>query len=335
MTNGPIVSVIVPVYNVSDYIERCVRSIINQTYHDIECLIVDDCTQDDSIGKCCELLKDYSGPIAFTILQHEKNKGLSAARNTGTLNATGKYVYYLDSDDEITPDCLSKLVETAEGNDGVEMVQGNYAKCKGNEQKVWYKGRDTFHVESNEKVRHYCFIERVINGCAWNKLIRRTFIMEHQLFFKDGVIIEDMLWMFYMRIFLTNVCALPDVTYYYHVRPNSIMTGTEKRELDDKKYVIYEEILNHLPHGKESIELRDYRGDFCYRYMTTEVKSPIVKETFNLYVNKAIKYDCWDVAVKLWLIKIFVKIGGKAGNFETIEVIWQKLISLVSFHSKR
>lgn len=75
MTNGPIVSVIVPVYNVSDYIERCVRFIINQIYHDIECLIVDDCTQDDSIGKCCELLKDYSGPIALRYYNMKRIKG--------------------------------------------------------------------------------------------------------------------------------------------------------------------------------------------------------------------------------------------------------------------
>ena len=83
------VAIIIPVYNVSDYIENCMMSVMNQTYDDMECIIVDDATQDDSIDKCYRMIQVYQGPIKFSILHHGKNRGLSAARNTGAEAATG------------------------------------------------------------------------------------------------------------------------------------------------------------------------------------------------------------------------------------------------------
>jgi glycosyltransferase involved in cell wall biosynthesis len=119
------VSVIVPVYQVSDYVERCIRSVMAQTYTDIECIIVDDATRDDSIDKCEALIKEYDGPIQFRIIHHEQNRGLSVARNTGFDAANGEYVYFLDSDDYITPDCIEKLVSVVKDDPTIEMVQGN------------------------------------------------------------------------------------------------------------------------------------------------------------------------------------------------------------------
>jgi glycosyltransferase involved in cell wall biosynthesis len=103
------VSVIVPVYNVSEYIERCWDSIRNQTYKNIEVLFVDDCGTDDSVAK----LEGYlaaEDTVDARILHHSRNRGLSAARNTGLEAATGEYVYFLDSDDDVTEDCIESLV---------------------------------------------------------------------------------------------------------------------------------------------------------------------------------------------------------------------------------
>lgn len=103
------ISIVVPVYNVSLYVERCVRSVMAQTYPVLECILVDDASPDDSIAKCEKLIAAYDGAISFVVLHHERNRGLSAARNTGTDAAQGDYIYYLDSDDEITPDCIEKV----------------------------------------------------------------------------------------------------------------------------------------------------------------------------------------------------------------------------------
>ena len=104
------ISIIVPIYNVEPYIERCLRSVMIQTYSNIECILVDDCTLDNSMKICDCLLGNYIGPIEFKVLHHDHNRGLSAARNTGTDAATGEYIFYLDSDDEITPDSISLMV---------------------------------------------------------------------------------------------------------------------------------------------------------------------------------------------------------------------------------
>ena len=95
-------SIIIPVYHVAPYIEDCLRSVMRQTYQGaMECLIVDDCGTDDSMAIAERTIATYEGPIVFQVLHHERNRGLSAARNTGTLAAKGDYLYYLDSDDEI------------------------------------------------------------------------------------------------------------------------------------------------------------------------------------------------------------------------------------------
>ena len=86
------VSIIIPVYNVSLYIERCIKSVMNQTYQDIECILVNDASPDNSITIAERLIADYDGSIQFRILNHEHNKGQSAARNTGIKAASGDYI---------------------------------------------------------------------------------------------------------------------------------------------------------------------------------------------------------------------------------------------------
>ena len=104
-----LISIVIPVWEVSAYIARCLRSVMGQTYSRIECIIVDDASQDDSIAQCEQMIAKYRGPIRFSILHHSHNRGLSAARNTGTEAATGEYIYYLDSDDELPPDSIENL----------------------------------------------------------------------------------------------------------------------------------------------------------------------------------------------------------------------------------
>ena len=119
------VSIIVPVYNVSNYIVKCLDSIIAQTFHSIECILVDDCGHDDSIEKAQRYINQYSGHISFMIIHHNKNKGLSGARNTGINISTGDYLFFLDSDDAITPNCIETLMSLAEKYPMADFIQGN------------------------------------------------------------------------------------------------------------------------------------------------------------------------------------------------------------------
>ena len=117
------VSIIIPIYNVASYVERCIRSVMNQTLtKEIECIILDDCGSDNSIDIAENLISEYVGCIDFRILHHDFNRGLSAARNTGIDSAKGEYIYYLDSDDKIVPDCIEKLVSSVKKHPDSQIV---------------------------------------------------------------------------------------------------------------------------------------------------------------------------------------------------------------------
>ena len=120
-------SIIIPVYNVAPYIANCLRSVMEQSYDDsMECIVVDDCGKDDSIAIAERLINEYEGSIFFEIVHHDQNRGLSASRNTGLTHAKGEYIFFLDSDDEITEDCIEKMMAVVMKDPAVELVQGTY-----------------------------------------------------------------------------------------------------------------------------------------------------------------------------------------------------------------
>ena len=301
------VSIIMPVYQVSDYVERCLLSVMKQDYSDIECIIVNDATKDDSILKCEKLICDYHGPIRFKIIHHPMNRGLSAARNTGINAATGDYLYYLDSDDEITPDCIGKLVAPIMEDDTIEMVQGNHITNPMGESNLFYKDTSPMLIASNEDV--YKQFLNTININAWNKLLKRSFVMNYNLFFKEKLLCEDVLWMFYLMKHLKKAYLSPAITYYYYDRPDSIMSGTSKKILGNNMEISYNEILNNLTAGKEKYELRAYLYVFCRWYIDLRKTVPSFKKTFELYKKRTRQHNCrYDYWV-LTMVSIMSHIG--------------------------
>ncbi len=217
------VSIIIPVYNVSNYIERCIRSVMHQTYFDIECILIDDCTPDDSLLKCEKLINAYTGSTKFVILHHEQNRGLSAARNTGMTIATGEYIYFLDSDDWISFDCIEKMVNALNGDYSIEMVMGGIRRV--GDEKQWNHFLKKGIYISNF-IDYACSYK--IYTMAWNKLIRLDFLRKNNLFFQEGLLHEDELWNIQMACFLSKIASLEDITYYYQIRFGSIQNTSSK-----------------------------------------------------------------------------------------------------------
>lgn len=311
------VSVIIPVYQVSNYIERCIRSVMAQTFTDIECIIVDDATMDDSIEKCERLIKEYNdnlndnrrGRIRFKILRHEVNRGLSAARNTGTNAARGEYLFYLDSDDEITADCLEVLMTVARMDETVEMVQGNCVmKGQGDEREVYWDEKSV-HLKNNEEVRECYYKRRTLIVSVWNKLLKREFVIGCNLFCKEGVLFEDLLWSFYLMKNLNNAVLCKEVTHYYYIRPQSIITGIDERKKAKNFRIVYDEILHNLTTGKEKEELRGHLYIFCKTYMECVKSFPAFQEMLDLFITQARSNGCWYECVVLKIIAVISKFG--------------------------
>ena len=224
------VSIIIPVFNVSDYVERCLSSVMTQTYTNLECIIVDDCSPDDSIEKCERMIVGYDGPIAFKILHHERNRGLSAARNTGTDAATGEYIYYLDSDDWIFSYCIELLLKAAQNDTEIEVVIGNY-KHDSNTKFPQLNLPSSIYVKD--------LLNKYLQGdyymMAWNKLYRTDFIRINKLSFVEGLIHEDITWSFCCACLMKKMAVVNEITYYYNIRKGSIQT-INNSIIHDKNY---------------------------------------------------------------------------------------------------
>lgn len=308
------VSIIIPVYNVSEYIERCVHSVMAQTYTDLECIIIDDCGTDDSMTKCEQLIRTYEGPIKFIILRHEQNRGVAAARNTGIHQATGKWIFFMDSDDEITPHCIETLLKVGEEDEATEMVHGSTRTCP----KPEIDSRDLswqgipFSMRKSEAIKYWFFHRQKMRYSSLNKLLRRSFIVEHQLFFKEGIIYEDTLWNYYLFNCLNHICVVTEITYYYHIRPGSIITGTDLQIQAKNKGIVLYEILSNLPQGIEGDILRRYIGFSFNKQVNCVRKVSEYKSAFSLYWKLARKYHCRSVQIDLALayVSSYFKNGG-------------------------
>ncbi|MGN1124999.1 MAG: glycosyltransferase family 2 protein, partial [Candidatus Gastranaerophilaceae bacterium] len=182
------VSVIIPIYNVEQYLARCLDSVINQTYKNLEIICVNDCSPDNSIN----ILEEYSQKDnRIKIIQREKNGGLSAARNSGFDIAVGEYVYFLDSDDWIDLDYIEKMVAIASKYDSDIVLNTNIVyeySDKPSKEFVWY----TYHEKSPDGV--VLSREMAVNftHCMTPcHLYKRDFILNHHFTFPEGYKHED------------------------------------------------------------------------------------------------------------------------------------------------
>lgn len=222
----PSVSIIVPVYNVEPYVEDCIRSVIHQTYAGpMECIIVDDCGTDNSMAVVERLVAEYNGPISFKILHHEHNRGLSAARNSGMDAATGDYLFFLDSDDEITADCMETLVEPFE-EEWYDVVVSNANGFEKDSSNQWHKNKFwVLNISGDtllkDKYKLTTFGKKW-KWSAWNKLYRSSFIHDYHLQFKEGLLYEDMLWGFMIACNASSIYLRNKDTYIYKLREGSI-----------------------------------------------------------------------------------------------------------------
>lgn len=229
------VSIIIPVYNVSKYIERCLLSALNQVWQDLEIILVDDCTPDDSMEIAERVVGAHTRGQAVTFLKHDKNRGLSAARNTGLSVAGGEYVYFLDSDDYIPANCI-ELLALAAIRSYPDFVIGNY-EVVGAERWAPVLILKTGVYESNDAILSN-YVHDKWYVMAWNKLVNRSFLLQYSFYFLEGIVHEDDLWSFKLACTARKMAVVNEPTYYYYMQPDSIMRAPSVRNLECRVEVI-------------------------------------------------------------------------------------------------
>lgn len=218
---NPQVSVIVPVHNAQATLKRCVNSIIHQEYTDLELLLVDDGSTDDS-GVLCDEFAEQDTRI---VVIHKENSGVSDARNAGLSRAGGKYLQFVDSDDWITPDATKRLVKTAEDND-CDLVIADFYRVIG--ERLSPKGNiDETEAFSREKYAAY-MMENPADfyyGVLWNKLFRREIIEKYQLRMDSSVSwCEDFMFNLEYIRHAKVFCAIQIPLYYYVKTKGSLVS---------------------------------------------------------------------------------------------------------------
>ena len=207
------ISVIIPVYNVEQYISRCIKSIIDQENCGafLECIIVDDCTPDNSIQIIHSLTDEYKGNIDFVFLKHSHNKGIAATRNTGIEAAHGDYIFFVDSDDWLPANSISCLVEKLFHNPDADMIAGNSHYTINDEERPFVASEKIYN--NSYQLNKDLFNYRSINCSSWNKLIKTDIAKKHK--FIEGIIYEDTLWTYTIYKEFRKAIIIPDITYIY------------------------------------------------------------------------------------------------------------------------
>ena len=220
----PAISLIIPVYNAEKYLWDCLNSVVSQTFKDIEVILVDDCSSDDSIGIATAFIQSYNGPISFKITRHTKNSGAATAKNTGIGIASGRYISFLDSDDYISPLTYERLFDEIENNGkDIWLVASCYSTVNGDRISNWFKAPpQKYVIESSDFAGEFLLKKAPhMNG---GKLVRSEVF--NSVKFRDGRVNED--WLFaldvfpYVEKYHLKTIVIPDRLYYYRMREGSV-----------------------------------------------------------------------------------------------------------------
>jgi glycosyltransferase involved in cell wall biosynthesis len=229
----PLVTISIPLFNCEAFLESCLESVRTQTYTNLEVTLVNDQTPDNSVAIAENFIK--KNQLKNWKLYHlEENSGLSVVRNKGIETAKGKYLFFLDSDDEITDDCIEKLVEVSEKT-GAEMTisqleceqleTGEKSICiKINSEKEIIKGN--FEILKD-------FSDSQLVTYAVNKLFLVNFIRENKIYFVKGLFAQDELWMFHLVLKLNKIAIHKGITYTYFLHAKSVIHNRNKRNFDN------------------------------------------------------------------------------------------------------
>lgn len=237
MTDRPKVSVIIPFYMTGKYIEKCARSLFNQTLKEVEYIFVNDCSPDNSAGVLNKVIEEYPHrKNQIKIISHQENQGVSASRNTGLAAATGEFVIHCDSDDWIDPGMYGDLYLKAIENDYDITWCDYYIEKSG---QTIRKVQDC--VENKEACIKAMLCNRNLSTYLVDKLVRKSVYTDHHITFPEGINIrEDFLVLIQLFYFSTAVGRISGAYYHYWHRADSI--SRNEGEFDKKDFYIQHRI---------------------------------------------------------------------------------------------
>ena len=250
--DNELISIIVPVYKVEKYLEKCVKSILKQTYTNLEIILVDDGSPDKCGQLCDELAKTDDRIKVF----HKENGGLSDARNYGVERANGEYIGFVDSDDYIH-ECMYEELYKAIKKSGTSIAECGVTRVYKNTLRPHYEGGDYFLVLDREGYLKEYLENKRLYGSAWCKLIHED--LAKKIKFPIGKVYEDAFYTLELLKIVDRYTLISGNYYYYYIRENSITTRPfSSKDMDyiEIMELISEYTLNKFPIYKEQLLVR-------------------------------------------------------------------------------
>lgn len=273
---NPILSIIVPVYKVEDYIHRCITSILEQTYNDFELILVDDGSP-DNCGIICD---DYAKKDSRIIVIHQKNQGLSAARNAGLEIVKGKYITFVDSDDSISSNTYSDNMKILLSDNSIDVLEYPYYKIILGEKQELYDDPSQ-HMYGNQEIFYYWVIKSKKRTNVWDKIFKREIFST--LRFPNGAVYEDLFLLPDISEHVYHLYVSNKGAYQYYIRQDSISTKKQTLQSSlnhcDSRLKAIKKIKEYKRTDKESIIfyhwwlaefigiLKDYPNEDLNRYI--------------------------------------------------------------------
>lgn len=234
------VSIIVPIYNVEKFLDRCIRSLLSQTLKDIEIILVDD----ESPDKCPEICDEYARNDSRIKVIHKKNAGLGMARNSGIEVAIGEYITFCDSDDFVDSNTYQTIYHKCKSND-LDMCCFQYRRISEDETKILYSSHLPEQYFQGPKEVNRFIIDLIgknyedkssynYNMSSCMALFRRDLFTKSHIRYPNERIVasEDLVFLLYFLPFVNKIGIVPDVLYNYRVNPNSISQNFSKEKYD-------------------------------------------------------------------------------------------------------
>ncbi|MDR1743337.1 MAG: glycosyltransferase [Dysgonamonadaceae bacterium] len=235
MKKEPVVTVVVPVFNGEQYIKSCLDNMMLQTYKKLDIIVVDD----GSVDKSADIVREY--PVR--LIQHEKNRGLSAARNTGIDAAKGEYIHFMDADDSINADYYKEMVAAITETDA-DMACGGMINEKKRYKTQLFKKRKVY-TKTQDKLK-VTYVGKW--GYVWRYLFKFDFLKQNNLRFEEGRLIEDLTFSIPAVYYANKLVTVPHTAYSYYHRENSIMTCKDAK--------------HRIKRRKDWEHARDFRDEF-------------------------------------------------------------------------
>lgn len=269
-TSEPLISIVVPIYNASNYILNLISDIQGQTYFNWELLLIDDGSQDDSYNIC----KNASTHDIRIKVFHQENQGPSAARNLGIDKASGEWITFIDADDRIFDDFLSSIVAVSHGETEIDLIYAGYIVATSTSNDVYTYNTKVYY--GYEEVKKLISTSNILHRCSpWGKLFRRNLMIENNIKFDvDLTHSEDRLFLYNYLVYVRGIATTSVIGYLY----DSTQAGTLKNQKLSVESVSLRQLrLTAAAHTL--IEFFKLEGEACF---------PIAKHLFQMY-SKAIQ----------------------------------------------